>query len=56
MTIDSNNKKNNIYYNIIQKNTSYSHFNKDNKINNDISDIINTRKKFNETYNLKEIA
>ena len=51
MTIDSNNKKSNIYYNIIQKNTTYSHFNKNNKINNDISEIINTRKKFNETYN-----
>ena len=51
MTIDSNNKRSNIYYNIIQKNTTYSHFNKNNKINNDISEIINTRKKFNETYN-----
>ena len=51
MTIDSNNKRSNIYYNIIQKNTTYSHFNKNNKINNNISEIINTRKKFNETYN-----
>ena len=51
MTIDSNNKKNNIYNSIIQKNISYSNFNKNNGINNDISEIINTRKKFNETYN-----
>jgi len=51
MTIDSNNKNNNIYNNIIPRNTSHSIFNKKNILNNDISEIINTRKKFNETYN-----
>ena len=51
MTIDSINKNNNIYNNIIPRNTSHSIFNKKNKLNNDISEIINTRKKFNETYN-----
>ena len=51
MTMDSNNKKNNIYYDIIQKNPSYSHFNRNNNTCYHISEIINTRKKFNETYN-----
>ena len=51
MTMDSNNKKNNIYYDIIQKNPSYSHFNRNNNACYHISEIINTRKKFNETYN-----
>ena len=53
MTIGSNtNQKNNIFNNIIQRNISHSYFNKTKEFtNNDISEIINTRKKFNETYN-----
>ena len=52
MTIDSNNKQFNIYKKIIKGNESHSCFNKNNNNKcNDISEIINTRIKFNETYN-----
>ena len=54
MTIDSNKKKNNFNNNIyvIQKYPSNSYLYKTSEIsNNDLSEIINTRKKFNEAYN-----
>ena len=52
MTFGSNNTKNNFNkYNTIQRNISHSYFNKTNEIRKDLSEILNTRKKFNETYN-----
>lgn len=54
MTIDSNKNKNNFNNNlyVIQKYPSNSYLYKTSEIsNNDLSEIINTRKKFNEAYN-----
>ena len=52
MTFGSNNTKNNFNkYNTIQRNISHSYFNKTNEMRKDLSEILNTRKKFNETYN-----
>ena len=53
-TMTQNNYKKNIiknFNNIIQRNISNSYLNKKIELNNDYSEIINTRKKFNEIYN-----
>ena len=52
MTIGPNNTKKQFNnFNTIKRNKSNSQFNKTNEIRNDISEILNTRKKFNEAYN-----
>ena len=52
MNIDSNTSTKNFYnQNMLSRNISNSYSNKTNEIKNDISKIINTRKKFNEIYN-----
>lgn len=52
MTIDSSiNQKNSNNLNVLSRNISNTYSNKTNEIKNDISEIINTRKKFNEIYN-----
>ena len=52
MTIGYNNNKNNSKnLNIIPRNYSNSFFNNKNETKNELSEIINTRKKLNETYN-----
>ena len=53
-TMTQNNYKKKIiknFNNIIQRNISNSYFNKKIELNNEYSEIINTRKKFNEIYN-----